>query len=154
MPPRRKLRVVSREEWWLLCLSMTLVVTTRAALWVLPSRSILRVLGRLVEMPERTPRGSRPGVSQIAWAIDAASRRVPQATCLTQAIAGQLMFRRYGYASRLCVGVQWVPAGAAGFRAHAWIERDGRIVIGGSASRSFTPLEFPTRSHLRAMVNS
>jgi hypothetical protein len=56
---------------------------------------------------------------------------VPGASCLTQAIAGLLLLRRHGYAARFCVGV---ARGAAGdVCAHAWLEREGKVVIGGPA---------------------
>ena len=113
-----------------------LVGSIRVFLWLLPSRFILRGVRRLAILPERSV-ARRPSAAQIVWSIEAASRRIPRASCLTQAIATQILFRRHGYGSRLCLGV---APDAGSFRAHAWIERNGKIVIGGEESRALTPL--------------
>jgi hypothetical protein len=67
---------------------------------------------------------------RIAWGVSKASRYVPRATCLTQALAGQYMLARRGIASRIRFGVD---ATGAEFRAHAWLISGDRIVLGGSA---------------------
>ena len=60
-------------------------------------------------------------------AIEIAARRIPRATCLTQAIAAQLLLARYGNASTLRLGVL---TSSGQFKAHAWVEHNGGIVIG------------------------
>ena len=42
-------------------------------------------------------RGAEPTTEQLAWDVGVVSRYVPRATCLTQALAGQVMLERYGY---------------------------------------------------------
>lgn len=64
----------------------------------------------------------------LLWAVRTASRIVPRATCLTQALGARVMFLRRGMPVDVHVGV---ARGAAGtFEAHAWVERNGRIVLG------------------------
>ena len=65
---------------------------------------------------------------KICWSISAARRIVPGSTCLTEALAMQLLLRQCGYASSIRVGVRKTPNGD--FSAHAWVENDGRIIFG------------------------
>jgi hypothetical protein len=74
---------------------------------------------------------------QIGWAVRVATRCVPDASCLPQALAAQVLLTWYGYASRLHIGV--VLEGR--FEAHAWVECNGSIVVGGAnESARYTPI--------------
>lgn len=78
-------------------------------------------------------------MDRVAWAVTMASRCVPQATCLTQAIAAQLLLAWRGYPTHLRIGV--AKGEGERFRAHAWVESHGRVIIGGSESLlRYTPL--------------
>ena len=107
------------------------VVAVRVALWVLPSKWIIRYVKRLsartVE-PASVPLQTRVTPGEIAWAVDAASRRFPDASCVTQAVAALMLLRRHGYEAQFCVGVARNENGA--LNAHAWLERNGRVLIG------------------------
>jgi hypothetical protein len=78
----------------------------------------------------------------VTWAVRRVSRAVPGATCLTQALAAQVLLSRRGYASRLRIGV--ARAADNGLRAHAWLESDGVVVFGGSGFEAYTPLSAAT----------
>lgn len=119
----------SRGTWTLLLQAALLLVAVRLMLWALPSGVVLRATFRLATCTERLTRRGRRGAVAIAAAVRAASCYVPHATCLTQAVAAQLLLARYGFASHLRLGVARDPAGA--FQAHAWVERAGEVVIGG-----------------------
>jgi hypothetical protein len=67
----------------------------------------------------------------VAWAVAVASRFVPKATCLVQALAGQALLARRGHAARLHIGVS-KPEGR--FEAHAWLEDEGRPILGAPGS--------------------
>jgi hypothetical protein len=126
----------------LLFVTVLLVAHVRTALFLLPSRLSLRMVRRLSTVSDNAPREPRPAAETIAWAIATASRVVPGASCLTQAVAGKLLLRHYGFRANLCIGVARGDEGA--FYAHAWIERDGRVLIGGKQSTVFTVLSpFP-----------
>jgi hypothetical protein len=56
------------------------------------------------------------------------SRFVPEASCLTQALTAQVLLKREGFDPRLQIGVARDAAGA--FKAHAWVECGGQIVVG------------------------
>lgn len=67
--------------------------------------------------------------NQIIWAIKASSRFVPRATCLTQAMAARMLLSSYGHEANLRIGVLRKDDE---LKAHAWLEKDGRVLIGGS----------------------
>lgn len=116
--------------------ALPLVLVVRLLLWILPSPIIVRWVRRAAGGTAGTRVPSAPMLSVI-WAIDAVSRRVPGASCLTQAVAAQLLLHRQGYDSKLCLGV----GGTNGrFTAHAWVERRGRVLIGGEGASGLTRL--------------
>jgi hypothetical protein len=135
----------SRLEYRLLLQAAPAVVGVRVALWVLPSRFTLRIVRRLA-VPASHSAAPSVAIGTVIWAVESVSRRVPRATCLTQALAAQLLLRAHGYDSTLCLGV--AGGGSDDFMAHAWVERQGRILIGGSKSRLLTRL--PDLAHGRA----
>lgn len=81
--------------------------------------------------------------SQIVRMVKTASRYVYAASCLPQAIVTRLLLNRRGYAATLRIGV--AMNGSRQLVAHAWVERDGQILIGGSDSHrryaTLPPLE-------------
>jgi hypothetical protein len=79
-------------------------------------------------------------VVRVAWAVTVASRYVPAATCLTQALVTKLWLGRTGHHAIVRIGVARSEAGE--LLAHAWVESRGKVVIGGSVSslRRYTPL--------------
>jgi hypothetical protein len=100
-------------------------------------------LRRLVTGGGRSARlaSDRPIPHQIAWAVTVASRYVPgPTTCLSRALTVQGMLARLGYPSRLHVGV--IRGKQGDVEGHAWVECEGRILVGGTPSeiRQFTPL--------------
>ncbi len=115
-----------------------LLAAFRIALVMLPFPTVRR----LASSAARPAPGPGPPhaatVDRIVWAVVTASRRVPRATCLTEALAAQVLLGRHGHAAHLRLGV---ARGAAGqFEAHAWLECGGRIPIGGSARTRYVAL--------------
>jgi hypothetical protein len=107
-------------------------------LCALPSRVSLRLVRRLAGRDGAERPKASPTPEQLSAIIVSVSRFVPRATCLTQAIAAQLLLKQRGYASKLCVGV--VRSRRGGFTAHAWVERQHRILIGGAESANYVRL--------------
>jgi hypothetical protein len=77
-------------------------------------------------------------VERLAWAVGVASRFVPKATCLAKALAVHVLLQQAGYEVFLHIGVTNNEEG--NLKAHAWIESQGRVLIGGSDLNSYTPL--------------
>jgi len=102
-------------------------------LWLLPLGSLRRFALRERKAAKRTH-----AIPQLVWAVRAVSRFVPLATCLTQALALQWLLARSGHASRVHLGTRKDLAGK--FAAHAWVECEGRVVIGGAEAQDYSPL--------------
>ena len=134
----RKFLELTPTTQGLLTRALVLVALIRIALWVLP----FRMLGPLLTRCTSNPTGGRHAdgalVDRTAWAVAVVARYVPRATCLTQALAAQVLLAREGEASKLHIGVARDQRG--GVRAHAWLEHRGRIVIGGASANDFVPL--------------
>jgi hypothetical protein len=113
--------ILIRVAFWL--------TITRVALWILPFRSVTNLLKIDLETPPELSEVNLAYEKKVVWAIDALSRRLPIfRNCLNRAIAAQLLLRNGGSTARLLIGVTRNPQGE--FKAHAWVERNGEIVIG------------------------
>lgn len=87
----------------------------------------------------RAPLKHRLSADTIAWAIEAASVRVPGGrNCLVRALATEYLLHRYGYLCELRIGAKRDEAGE--FTAHAWLESGGRVLIGEFELQSYVPL--------------
>lgn len=104
------------------------VVLARLALWLLPFSFLRRLAAsrRGEESASANTHGARR--LRIASAVRIVSHLVPAATCLTQALAAQALLRLRGDWANLCLGVTRGDQGE--FKAHAWLEANGKIVIG------------------------
>ncbi|HEX3354165.1 MAG TPA: lasso peptide biosynthesis B2 protein [Terriglobales bacterium] len=111
------------------------VCAARVALLTLPFRRLQRAVNR-VARPSRQSRRHLP-VEKLSWSVSAASRFVPRATCLTQAVALHILLKRAGCHSRLRIGVS---SKSGEFASHAWVENQDRVVIGNVELQRFTPM--------------
>lgn len=120
------------------------VVLVRIGLWVLPFRRLQALVAR---RPGGTPHPQRPhSADDIAWAVSAAARMVPRASCLTQALAAKRLLERAGHSGELRIGVGKDESGA--IIAHAWIEQGGRVLVGAHGVEQYTPLPSLSRDGL------
>ena len=115
---------------------MIVVVAVRLALLVLPFRW---VRARVETQRPGWRSSGRVPARQWAWAVGVVARRIPWASCLTQALALQWLLAREGQSARIHLGV--AKRVARGFEAHAWLESGGEILIGGDESlERFAPI--------------
>ena len=124
---------LSGEDRAMLLRAFSSLVAWRMGLWLLPVRT-LRQQARALKRRMR----SEHTVDQVVWAISTAARYIPAATCLTQALAAQSLLTRNGHCSQLHIGFAKGPDRE--FGAHAWVECDDRVVLGGSELERYTPL--------------
>ena len=117
--------------------ALAAVTLVRAGLRFVPLPAWERMADRL-SSAHPTDGTALAMAQDVGWAVRSASRVVPGATCLTQALAAKLVLSRRGYTSRLRIGVARGPAHR--LRAHAWLEASGLVVVGGSSIEEFTPL--------------
>jgi hypothetical protein len=106
--------------------AIALLAAVRIALWLLPFQRVMRLV---------KSSGMRRSVDgectsrEVAWAVRLASRYVPDATCLPQAMTTYILLGRRGNPCCLRIGAVAAPQ----FEAHAWVECGGEVVLGGSA---------------------
>jgi len=125
-------RRMVRHAWLIL-------VAVRAGIWLLPFGRLRRILDRRLRRGS-IDESSRMSVHSIVRAVKAVGRFVPGAsTCLPQALAAQDLLARHGHDAELRLGV--ARSEEQRFRAHAWIECGGEVVIGERELKRFTPIE-------------
>ena len=148
----RRARRLPASSWGTLIRVLPLLVAVRMALWVLPYRTVSRLFDvpshEIAARPKATPKRTVALIRTVAWA---GRTLLADRPCLTQAIAGRWLLARRGYASDLKMGVRRKDDGE-GIAAHAWLEMDGRIVLGGGDSPDvYTPFR-PARASRRGRV--
>lgn len=120
----------------------------RAALTVVSAKLALRILS-LPAARAALARLSRLGwivtptrADRIVWAVEAAGRAIPgMKNCLVQAVAAEAMLARAGHPCELRIGA--AKSGPAELIAHAWLESEGRVLIGEFELERYTPLSAP-----------
>jgi hypothetical protein len=97
------------------------------ALWIFPFRELQRV----ISSRGRLPLAVSPDVpvGRLVWAVRAASRRIPAASCLTQSLALHCLLSSAGHHSEVRIGVGKDMEGR--FAAHAWVECAGQPLLSG-----------------------
>ena len=132
---------LSAHEQRLLLASAAGLVVTKASLHLLPFRTVWRSTKRLGQLAQRYAGDSRDikrRLTDVNTQISRAARRIPGATCLPQALTGYLLLSSYGINTTLRIGVRR----AEDIEAHAWLEKDGVVVLGGASSTDhFRPFE-------------
>jgi hypothetical protein len=129
----KRFAALGAQDRNLLLRALFLVGALRAGLCLLP----FRVVQRLTARASRNAAATYP-VGTYVWAVRSASRFVPGATCLTQALAAQVLLARSGYDSRIEIGV--AKDEQRRFRAHAWVVCGDEIVIGRAEADRYVPL--------------
>lgn len=137
-----KLRYLRLADYRLLTESMLLVGAIGMGLRLLPFPTVRRLLTRLAKPSAASPKTQLSSTDPIVWAVTVASCYIPQATCLTQALATKVLLGRRGYPTVVHIGVARSETGQ--FQAHAWVESKGRVVIGGLVTQ-YT--RFPIEGH-------
>ena len=75
---------------------------------------------------------------ELVRIVGIASRYVPNATCLAQALTVQLLLKQSGRQAYLYIGVNGVEEGH--LNAHAWVESRGKVITAGPNPGDFTSL--------------
>jgi Transglutaminase-like superfamily len=113
-----------------------LLAVTRSGLSLLPFTALRKVLTVISPLIARG--GEAWSEDLLVWAVGAASRYVPGATCLAQALAIQLVLKQSGRPASLHIGVNGIERDH--LDAHAWVVSQGRVLFGGSNLGSYTHL--------------
>jgi hypothetical protein len=118
-----------------------MITTVRAGMRLVSFETLRRYLSRLARgrSVRETP-ADQAEIDTIVWSLQTAGRTLPPAgRCLIEALAGHVLLGRKGLATDLRIGVARDADGA--FKAHAWLERGGNIVLGelGAELEQYTP---------------
>jgi hypothetical protein len=115
------LKRLTPQDFVMLATAWLVVARARLALWLLPWPRLMKAAS-----PRRSTSMPPPSVERLAWAVRAASRFIPRATCLAQALALNQWLHRQGLDSNVQIGV---TTGDGHFAAHAWVEHNGRPLL-------------------------
>ena len=116
-----------------------LVLLVRIALWLVAFQSIHKYLLDRSRRKQSNQALTHAQIYKICWGVSSSARRIPKASCLTQALVAQYLLLIKGVDAFLRLGVSRNAKGK--FDAHAWVEVDGKIVIGENEEISrFIPL--------------
>lgn len=135
-----KLLKLTRGNHRLLIKTFLLLALIRIGLHLLPFQVLMRMIGKVCQTDLQSVVADPSPVENVAWAVDGISRHMPGHTkCLARALTTKVLLHQQGYASNLQIGVAKSDNGS--LEAHAWIEYEGRIVIGNLRDLSrFIPL--------------
>jgi len=147
---RRGLQALRRRSWaerWDLAVALVAAGLVAGLLHACSFRRVVGLVDRWA-VPDETSDHllAGPDEERLLAAVEAVSRRLlPRRPCLTQALTARLLLGwRGARPTELRIGVAHGPD--EGLNAHAWLERDGRVLTGGAASpRVFEPLTSKTR---------
>jgi len=131
---------LSTAERQLLIKAALLLEAIKLGMRLLPFRTLRHLLARVARTPVGAWRADHSSPERVVWAVETASRHtLGVKTCLTQALAAQILLARRGRPALLHVGV--AKGGEPGqFQAHAWVESEGKVVIGGSELKRYARL--------------
>ncbi|MGA3359324.1 MAG: lasso peptide biosynthesis B2 protein [Halobacteriota archaeon] len=107
-----------------------IVVGVRIGLSLVPFPRFQALLARL-RARASVKSGVVPTTEQLAQDVLVVSSYVPRATCLTRALAGQVLLAHHRYPTTVHIGVT-KEEGKGTFQAHAWLESEGKVIIGES----------------------
>ncbi|HEX4124031.1 MAG TPA: lasso peptide biosynthesis B2 protein [Tepidisphaeraceae bacterium] len=117
-----------RAQQRLLLQALLSLTRIRLSLWLLPYHTVSRWTVSASQRSRYKQGHPIPTIDEICQAITAAARFVPGASCLTQALTGQILFGQAGHAVTLQIGV--LRKGGGPLQAHAWLESAGRVILG------------------------
>jgi len=117
----RRVLLLKPSDITLLCRAAVILLSIRLSLWMRPWNRFRSPATRTGSL-----RAMNPGVNRLEWAVLAASRFIPRATCLTRALALHRLLTNYGYRSKVEFGIQ---RSDGRFAAHAWVEHEADVLL-------------------------
>jgi hypothetical protein len=144
---RHNHRIVARflnlphAKQMLLIQVVALLGAIRLGVWLVPFGTIRRVLGRIARRGSLNSSAEEEAtaIARVVQAVETAGRHCPAiATCLTQALAAHVLIGRAGYQSDLRIGITRDDRGK--FVAHAWLENNGKVLIGDIGLSNYAPM--------------
>ena len=108
--------------------SLFLVAVIALILRIVPFKVLKKSLAARLAARARQKPVDWKQINLIVRSVRSVSRFVPFATCLPQALTAMFLIKSKGLSSELKIGV--AKDEMQNFKAHAWLEINGRIIIG------------------------
>ncbi|HMK34282.1 MAG TPA: lasso peptide biosynthesis B2 protein [Desulfomonilaceae bacterium] len=135
----RRFLALSRDDRILVARSAMVLMGIWLGLRLFSFKAVLEAVDRPSRRMSYPNRCSRPRLDRIVWAVLAVSWYWPlMMNCLAQALAAKVMLKREGYRTLVRIGV--ATSESAGLSAHAWLEYNGEVILGGAGSEDFHAL--------------
>lgn len=134
----RRALALPRRELFLVAEVLVALGFTQALLRVCHFQRIRRILTYLAKAGRWKPPLS-VSADTLVWAVATAKSCSPmRTTCLGEALMAEALFRQHGYSPVLRLGAMRRDGV---FQAHAWLELNNTVVIGGPAPviQKYTP---------------
>jgi len=125
----------SREKY-LLIKTLMLLWIVRIMLFILPFSVIQKIMDKFTVVSDDSNRSHKISMEKLTGAVNVMSRYTFKATCLTKALAAQILLAGYHYPSNIKIGVS---KDEGEFEAHAWLEANDEIILGESEIE-YTPI--------------
>jgi hypothetical protein len=121
---------LSANKRTLILQSVVLLSATHLSLKMFSLQRTAQILKRLTPSPLTRPGEKEEYRMQVGWAVEAVAKRMlNDRTCLTRALTAKQLLDAQNIPALLCIGVAKNQDGE--LLAHAWVESDDVIVIGG-----------------------
>ena len=142
MAKLRKALALSASDWLLIAQAWLWFGAVEVGLSFLPLRKLLRIIQR-PGRPRRSARGEgelhRAIPERAARCVEVAARLpVPNSTCLRKALVLYALLTRRGFDAQLLIGAAKATNGQ--LDAHAWLECQGKVLLGEPAPGRYSTL--------------
>lgn len=125
---------LSKLEKIILIKALILLWIVRIMLWALPFQTLQTIIKKLNSTEENKIHSVH--IEKLIWAVEVMSAYTLCATCLTRALAAQILLAKYNYSSNIKIGVS---KNKGEFEAHAWLESED-ITILGKCGTEYVPI--------------
>lgn len=125
----RKFFGLSSSDRSLLIKSLATLYIVRIGLLLLSFKTLWNLLSIITFDKDDDQSVNQAFIDKVVWAVTVTSRYVPGASCLAQALATYMFLRPRVPETNIQIGVLRSDSGE--FKAHAWVECQGVVVIGG-----------------------
>lgn len=126
------------DEKALIFKTIILISFMRFSLAILPLKAIQKLAEHLNNILPKS-KINLISAEKISWAVGVVSWYLfREKSCLTQALAAQILLRQYGYPASVNFGV--CKNSEKEFEAHAWASSGEKIIAGKERLDSYTPL--------------
>ena len=137
----------SPREFWILGQALAAMTAARLAFGFAPLARVRRLVQMMLFVERPLAACRRCTQDEVIRAVVSAGKHCPiGTTCLATALVGQALLQRHGHQTQLRLGVRRDLGGK--FAAHAWLEREGKVVLGGPTAMVGSYTRLPDMEHL------